>query len=64
MVKIPCKAEKMPLGHTYISGTVCRVRSCKELAGAVSQHQSQNEIGITSVVVVGLLRGLGLLNIK
>lgn len=59
MVKIPCKAEKMPLGHTYISGTVCRVRILQD-----RKHQSQNEIGIASAVVVGLLRGLGLLNIK
>jgi len=46
-VKIPWKMEKMPFGHTYISGTVCGV---EELAGAVSKCRSGDVILVASTM--------------
>lgn len=47
MVKIPWKVEKMPLEHTYISGTVCGI---EDLVGAVSKSQSGDVILLASTV--------------
>lgn len=47
MVKIPWKVEKMPFGHTYISGTVCGV---EDLTGTVSKCQSGDVILVASTV--------------